>query len=419
MISIAPLTLLVALVAQPVEAQVGVNIHFTGAPQRDLDLIQEAGFGWVRMDLAWQAVERVAGEYQFEAYDQLVAGLAERGIRALFILDYSNSLYEPDQSVRSAEGRAAFARFAAAAAARYRGRGVCWEIWNEPNLDQFWHPQPAERDYLALVSEVVPAIRAADPQAKILAPATSRFPWPFLDFLCAGGLLGQIDQLSVHPYRAGAPETATADYQRLRELIRKYTPAGSAPLPIVSGEWGYSNWHQGKPFPRERQAAYLARQFLNNIAAGVQLSIWYDWCDDGPDPHNTEHNFGAVTQDRAPKPAFRAMKTLSRMIGKMVFERRLDTPDGDHALLFRDPSPGKQVLVVWTEDRAHTVRLAVPGIDKTVAIVGMTGTQTETETSAGTLELELQPAPSYVELPAGVPVQGVSGDCPVVRPTTQ
>jgi hypothetical protein len=35
----------------------GVNIHFRGEP-RDLDLIVDAGFKFIRMDLTWEAVER-------------------------------------------------------------------------------------------------------------------------------------------------------------------------------------------------------------------------------------------------------------------------------------------------------------------------------------------------------------------------
>jgi beta-glucosidase/6-phospho-beta-glucosidase/beta-galactosidase len=111
----------------------GVNIHFTGAPARDLDMIQAAGFKFIRMDFAWSAVEREKGVYDFKAYDELTEALAKRGIRALYILDYGNGLYESEQSVRTEDGRQAFARFAAAAAARYRGRGILWELWNEPN----------------------------------------------------------------------------------------------------------------------------------------------------------------------------------------------------------------------------------------------------------------------------------------------
>ena len=138
----------------------GVNIHFTGEPG-DLDLIAEAGFKLIRMDLTWSAVEREKGAYDFEGsgYDALTEGCLRRGIRPLYILDYSNKLYEPDRSVRSEVGRKAFASFAEAAARRYAGKGILWEIWNEPNLSQFWSPQPGIDDYVKLVEETAPRIR--------------------------------------------------------------------------------------------------------------------------------------------------------------------------------------------------------------------------------------------------------------------
>ncbi|MHC4434729.1 MAG: hypothetical protein ACYTBS_23060, partial [Planctomycetota bacterium] len=60
----------------------GVNIHFRGQP-RDLDMIAEAGFKLIRMDLTWAMIERGKGIYEFESigYDSLTEGCSERGIR--------------------------------------------------------------------------------------------------------------------------------------------------------------------------------------------------------------------------------------------------------------------------------------------------------------------------------------------------
>ena len=84
----------------------GVNIHFRGEP-RDLDLIADAGFKFVRMDLAWEVVEKKKEVYEFESsgYDALTEGCSKRGIRILYILDYSNRLYESERSVRTEQGR--------------------------------------------------------------------------------------------------------------------------------------------------------------------------------------------------------------------------------------------------------------------------------------------------------------------------
>ena len=132
----------------------GVNIHFRGQPH-DLDMIAEAGFKLIRMDLTWAVIEHSKGVYDFEkiGYDSLTKGCTERGIRILYILDYSNNIYESGRSVRTEAGREAFADFAEAAAKRYAGKGVLWEIWNEPNIKHFWDPQPSVADYCKLVEK--------------------------------------------------------------------------------------------------------------------------------------------------------------------------------------------------------------------------------------------------------------------------
>src|SRR5262249_50828246 len=135
---------------------VGVNIHFVTGHEQDLDLIAAAGFKFVRMDFAWTAIEKQKGKYDWSDYDQLMANLDKRGVRALFILDYSHHLYEEavtsphpitgathrtTASPQHPESIAAFARWAAASANHFHARHIIWEIWNEPN-GHFWAPKP-------------------------------------------------------------------------------------------------------------------------------------------------------------------------------------------------------------------------------------------------------------------------------------
>ncbi len=217
-------------------AGVGVNIHFTTGHEKDLDLIAAAGFKFIRMDFVWGGIERQKGEYDWSAYDDLTTQLARRRMRAYFILDYSNPLYEQPvtgtnpitgaiekhsiASPQHSESVAAFANWAAASVKHFHNRGVVWEIWNEPNIS-FWQPKPDAEQYTALALATCRAIRNADPSATIVAPASSGFPWEFLETLFQAGALKYLDAVSVHPYRSPKqpPETAAADYRRLRALI--------------------------------------------------------------------------------------------------------------------------------------------------------------------------------------------------------
>jgi hypothetical protein len=365
----------------------GVNIHFIEPPPRDVDMIAAAGFRFIRMDFSWVHIERKKGEYDFSGYAKLVDALAQRGIRPLFILDYGNPLYDNDMAPHTDEGRQAFARFAAAGAAKFKGRGVLWELWNEPNIF-FWRPRPNVNDYMALAKVALPAVRKADPNATIIAPATAGMDMNFMERCFEQGLLELIDAVSVHPYRRQPPETVTRDYQRLRALIARHAPKGES-IPILSGEWGYSvTW-----IPKEQQGQYLARQFLTNLMNDVPLSIWYDWHDDGQDPKEQEHNFGTVTWDYQPKPAYVAAQTLIKELSGFRFTKRLSlSSENDYALLF---SKGKeQKLALWTTGDTHKVDLNLDVPSATV--VSMTGEKRTVTTTDGKWSLELSGSPQYL-----------------------
>lgn len=390
---------------------VGVNIHFVRGHERDLDLIREAGFKFIRMDFGWAGIERRRGEYDFSAYDELTANLERRGLRALYILDYSNPLYENEQLTRNPisgheerntaspqhpESVAAFARWAAASAQHYQGRRIIWEIWNEPNIF-FWRPKPDVTQYTALASATARAIREADPAATIVGPATSSFPWEFLEKFLQSGARPHLDAISVHPYRSRPPETALADYARLRGLIAKYSPGeASKSLPILSGEWGYSSHTKGVSL--ETQAAYLVRQQLVNLLAGVPLSIWYDWKNDGDDPKENEHNFGTVLPDLKPKPAYQAVKTLTRELGGFgIAQRLLSASTNDYVLLLTN-AVGEAKLAAWTAESGHDATVALPFRVPSATGLNLSGAPVSLRTTGRSVGLALTGAPQYVRL---------------------
>jgi hypothetical protein len=376
----------------------GVNIHFTDPRPGEMEMLAVGGFRWVRMDFAWGGTEREKGRYDFRAYDRLLAALRPHGIRVLFILDYSNRHYDNDQSPCSDEGRAAFARWAAAAVERFQGRGILWEMYNEPNIS-FWRPKPDVQQYAKLALAVGQAIRRVAPDEMYIGPATSGVDLPFLEKCFEAGLLEYWSAVSVHPYRQQAPETAADDYARLRRLIAKYAPGKR--IPILSGEWGYSSvWQR---MDADKQGKLLPRQWLTNLAHDVPVSIWYDWHDDGPDPKEPEHHFGTVLHPHRgdqrpvyePKPAYLAAKTLTAELAGFHFNKRLHLGrDDDYALLW---TKGPAVrLAVWTTAKdAHKV--TIPASPGRFAVTGHTGQLLPAVTADQRgLTVTLHDAPQYL-----------------------
>ncbi|HBH82429.1 MAG: hypothetical protein A2X05_06730 [Bacteroidetes bacterium GWE2_41_25] len=392
----------------------GVNIHFTTGHEKDLDMIAKAGFKFIRMDFAWQNTERAKGVYDWSAYEELTANLTKRGIRALYILDYSNALYE-DQveskdpisgkiqkgiaAPRKPESVEAFAKWASEAVKHFRGSNIIWEIWNEPNIF-FWRPAPDVENYNKLALATCKAIKSAVPEAIVIGPATSQLPLPFIESFLESGVMQYIDAVSVHPYRrySMSPETAIDDYKKVDELIKKFTPEGKPSIPIISGEWGYNTSTRG--VSPETQAAYIVRMQLSNIMYGIPLSIWYDWKNDGPDPDEWEHNFGTVTTDLKPKPAYIAIKTLNEQLGEFTFIKRIEIKNpNDFVLLFRDNN-GVSKIAAWTTEVPHSILVEEIKVKATtLAGSDWSGNTVQVKTDKDRLHLDLNNYPVYTILP--------------------
>src|SRR5436305_3612067 len=116
-----------------------------------------------------------------------------------------------------------FAKFAAAAVRRYGSSGsfwsahpeipyfpiVSWQVWNEPNIPNFWRSGPNAREYVALLRAAGSAIHHADQNAEVVAAGlpNSNLGVPFLDYLgrmYRAGARGTFDTLAIHPYAQSA-----------------------------------------------------------------------------------------------------------------------------------------------------------------------------------------------------------------------
>ena len=271
-------------------------------------------------------------------------------------------------------------------------------MWNEPN-GGFWSPRANVDEYIALALATGKAIREAAPDEWYIGPGVSGMDFGFMERCFQAGLLQYWDVVSFHPYRNTPPETAAADYRRLREIMARYAPPGKT-IPILSSEWGYSELYPGLNL--EKQTRYIVRETLTNLMNGLLVSIWYDWHDDGTDPKETEHHFGTVYNDYRPKPTYTAAQTLSAQLRGFHYNKRLalDSPD-DYCLLFTNDA--QQRLVVWTTNaQPHEVKLpASQGDFQTVDLLGKPGAA---HARTQGLKVTLTEAPQYVIPQGGNPL---------------
>lgn len=333
-------------------ARFGVNINIgSPLPLGELDMLEAAGCGLVRRDIYWHWVETSPGVYNFEFFNDLYAACEARNMRSLYILSYTNHLYGDDPATypSSPAWQQAFVNYAVAVANNFKGKGLIYEIWNEPNNS----PNPGMADpatYTALAKLVYPAMKAVDPTCTIIGPAVSNISSntdggaTWCQKCYESGLLDAADAVSVHPYNGiQAPEFFVLKSPSYRGVTK----------PVVCSEWGVS----AAEVSAQTQADYLVRYNLVSLSQGVPFAVWYNWKNNGTDPNHQQQNFGLVTEDLEKKPAYEAMRRMTQALRDASFRERLDVGNAnDWLLVFATPS-GRETLAYWTTAEAHALSL--------------------------------------------------------------
>jgi polysaccharide biosynthesis protein PslG len=360
------------LADQTIGDSFGVQVKEWQTTPVDLDNIKSAGFGVLRYGIGWPYVERERGAYKWAEYDKFIEQVRLRKLRSIVILAGGNQVYsgvarapsnersldrvlaiapDNDDAIRG------FARFAAAAAERYQGNDIIWEVWNEPDLSYFWPPKSDLQAYVKLALAACLAIRKVDPSATIIGPAAAGMPgWRdrlgvgLMAAVLRSSLASCFDAMSFHSYRVErnsppkAPESVIADNEAASNFIAARTPAGHPTFPLVSSEWGYNTVE----LTETQQAEYVLRTHLSNLLSGVAISVWYEWRDSGQGSNNTEAHYGLIDSASHDKQAIRTVRDILPQIRDDRIDHRLATNDRRDYVVSLRSSTGARKLVAWT-----------------------------------------------------------------------
>ena len=352
------LLLALLLVSQDAAAfQFGVCVHLAMARSDAatvLRLVDEGGFNSIRDDAYWSGVEKSAGVLEYPARyaesRQAMRKLAQRGHSPVVILAYGNKFHDGGGFPVSAAGIAAYARYAGFVTKTLRDSVRQFEVWNEWNSG--FGSKPAAKngsaaDYARMLAPAAAAIRAANPDAEVIAGATAGVDlgW-FREFIAAGGL-EHVDAVSVHSYTLFRyrvnPEGAILSLDRLHALLKSAEPARDIPVYVTEMGWPTN---QGRHGVSEREAAnYLVRfMLLARSRPWIAGVWWYDLIDDGPSQTDAQHRFGLVRTNLTPKPAFEAARTVARLVSRDVTAYRM----GSHHYLATGTDGAGEWAVAWT-----------------------------------------------------------------------
>ena len=337
----------------------------------------------------WSTIQPTQGS----AYDWSAMDNVEQDLRAAHVAHLTPLMIvhryptwatvQPKQCSAVKEGSFGdFATFMREVVSRYKNPPYNvhdWEIGNEPDVDPSlvasdspfgcWGDQNGVyyggKHYGEMLNAIAPAIRSADPGARIYVgglllddPTPCTFKTPskpscFLDGILTANATGSFDVIAYHAYAsAGDPDKLTKARQKaqyLKEVMARYgvskpimltetalrCPLILAPVRCTIPDAGFY----------DEQADFVPRVIVRSLADGVESVLWYTLDGSGWD------NSGLLDASQQPRPAYYALQTLAlQTAGATAAPTNIGDAYGAAFEAYRFQLPNKIVDVVWSKD---------------------------------------------------------------------
>jgi hypothetical protein len=370
-----------------------------------LDRTQELGVGSIRLHrLHWrnvQPTEQSGYDWStMSGFEDELRALAGAGVTPIVIVHHSPrwaTIAATSCAAIRRDKLGAFAAFMTAAVSRYKDPPFNvhhWELGNEPDVDpslvirdsvfgcwgDIHDPYYGGRYYGEMLKVVSPAIRSADPQAKILVggllldkpvslePGADK-PALFLKGILETGAAPHFDIVPYHAYPVYDGLRVDYDLQApnwapwggwtlgkarfLRQIMDQYDV--DKPLFLNETALGCADEHYNCDPPPDdffqAQADYIGRTFARAQSEKIGGLTWYTL--NGP---GWRHS-GLLTPLDERRPAFYAYKNLATRLALTKYEGTADYGSAIEGYSF--VKANVRVHVVWSKDTvADTIRVS-------------------------------------------------------------
>jgi hypothetical protein len=366
--------------------------------ERQMQMIAEAGFGWIRQQFPWEDIE-IHGRGNFEdrrnidvvgvvdawaKYDQIVALAEQYGIHIIARIDNPPAWTHADPNIGAfapPDDIQDYVNFASAVAERYRGRIQHYQIWNEPNIFPEWGNQPVDPEaYTEMLCRTYNALKAIDPNIVVisaaLSPTVALLPenlseFIFLQRMYDAGAADCFDILSAQAYGFFSGPTD----RRLRSVVNNFprhlylrdlmVANGDAHKPIWISEAGWNPIDSPEVPPdvtgrenfgvvtREQAADYMVQAYQRMQEewswVGV-MNLWFFKRPDESERGQSWYYFRMVEPDFTPLPIYDAMRTYTSTLTRTLYQGV--HPASDWAIQHeidgvRFTAHGTDVIVRW------------------------------------------------------------------------
>jgi len=235
-----------------------------------------------------------------------------------------------------------------------------FEVWNEPNLKDFW--AGTQDEYFKLYAHAARAIKSVDASYRVGGPATAGGDWipemiayadknkvP-LDFLSThsyGVNQGFLDEFGTTGTVLNPDEMAiTHDVMRNRKAI---AASGKPQRELHYTEWSSSYTPADPTHDSYHQAAYILKKLKQNSGAVQSMSYWVFtdiFEEPGPRFEAFHGGFGLMNTQGIKKPAYFAYQFLNQL-------GDTELKNADQASYATVDAKGNAQLLLW--DYTHTL----------------------------------------------------------------
>ena len=328
----------------------GMNVQlFYADRDKVLNLVSEAGFGYVKQQVVWYDIEGQPGQYNWSELDNVINSVSQHGLKITLSITKAPSWATSDGGHGMPTDPQSLGNFMKAIAARYQGKVYAYEIWNEQNTGGETNGNVNAGRYVELLKAGFTGTKAGDPWAIVLFGGLT--PTGVMDKSIAiddvnfleqvyqynnGEVKNYFDVLGAHPgSNSNSPDQMWPNnpgnygwsnhpsfyFRRAAQLHDVMAKYGDGDKQIWLTEFGWTTANQapgyeyGKYITEALQAQYLVRAY--QIAQtewpwmGV-MNVWNLNFSTIVAPSDEKAPWSIIRQDWSHRPAYDALKAMPK-----------------------------------------------------------------------------------------------------------
>jgi len=335
------------------------GINFIQPYEPWLSLAQESGAGVVRWQFNWRDHEPSPGQWIWNQSDENIASWNRAGIDIHAIMHFppewaleEGSLFIPKGlSLPWSDSGNGWAQYCYRFAERYKGQIASYEIWNEPDLNNYWDGTPEQ--YYLILRSCYQAIKSVDPNVPVIMAGMALFIEPtFLPRvvqLAATDPAGPannffFDAAAIHMYAdPGLAYDLTVSTRKLLDdygLTSKAIWITETNIALHPSRDSQPNWE----YATEEEAGWYMLQVSSNaLAAGADRLMIFRMADDGMDKA-----YGLVRNDATVRPSYESFR-MATIFMRDIVEAEREERENNVVVNTLRRSDGARIILAYSE----------------------------------------------------------------------